>query len=357
MSLLTDLFNTIDTRRVGELAGALGESDQSISHGMQTAAGTILAGIATKCGIPGMLQRILDLVPTGTGEASATQLSSAITDPNSPLMSAGKRMLSTVFGQSEGQLTQALGAETGLPAGKTLSLLSMAGPMVASFLGNWAKDRGMSMAGLGSLLQHEAPAIRAALPTRIANLVGPIGRETVTASPVVTQTVAHGSSWPRWVIPVLLLALIPTLWLIRHARKPVVEVPQPVTGTANRSVPEAARTMPNLPGNLELHFRSGSMELQPVGEAQLKEFAAALAPIPSANVAVNAYTDNVGRETANMRLSQERADAIKGELIRMGIPGNRITATGFGDQNPVADNATAAGREANRRVSVEISNR
>jgi outer membrane protein OmpA-like peptidoglycan-associated protein len=67
---------------------------------------------------------------------------------------------------------------------------------------------------------------------------------------------------------------------------------------------------------------------------------------------VSGYTDNVGNPETNVRLSQQRADLVKSELVQMGIAADRLTAQGFGEEDPIADNSTAEGRDANRRVSL-----
>jgi len=306
-----------------------------------------------------MLQRLLDLAPSGPGGLSWSNLASGIADPNSSLISTGKRILATLFGDSEGLVTRNLGAGTGLQTGTTSSLMAMAAPMVMSFLGRKVRDEGMSMGGLGSLLQREAPALRAALPAGVTDLLWPHARETVTASPLVGQTAVRERSSRGWVLPLALLALIGALaWLFSHARKPAIQTPTAEVGTANRAVPEVPEIpKPSLPKNVDLYFGTGSMNLRPESAAQLKEFASALGPIPDAHVMVNGYTDNVGSAASNMRLSEERANAVKADLVRMGITPDRISAQGFGEQNPIADNGTAEGRGTNRRVTVGIGER
>jgi outer membrane protein OmpA-like peptidoglycan-associated protein len=69
-------------------------------------------------------------------------------------------------------------------------------------------------------------------------------------------------------------------------------------------------------------------------------------------VNVDGYTDNVGNADANVRLSQARANAIASDLERRGISSGIITAKGFGEDSPIANNATPEGRAMNRRVSV-----
>jgi hypothetical protein len=354
MSLLDELFNTINKGRVGEIAETLGMGEQSASHGIRSTLATVLGGMAGKSDNPTLLRSVLDLVPSGT-DVSPSSLTSGFLDSNSPLMTAGKRMLSTLFGGSEGRITQALGAGTGLQPAATSSLLTVAAPMVMSFLGRRVRDEGMTMQGLGSLLQREIPSIRAALPAGVADLLLPRERVAAATSPVITQHVTREPSRAGWWLPLLLLLLIPGFWWARHHRRPVVIVQPPpaATGTANRFIPEAA-VPPNL-RKVVLYFDTASTDLRPDSNTQLKQVAGTLAANRDAHVNVTGYTDNVGDTASNTSLSQQRADEVKADLVRMGIAEDRITAKGMGEENPIADNATAHGRDLNRRVSVEVT--
>jgi outer membrane protein OmpA-like peptidoglycan-associated protein len=69
---------------------------------------------------------------------------------------------------------------------------------------------------------------------------------------------------------------------------------------------------------------------------------------------INGHTDNVGKEPANVKLSQGRADAIKNYLVKKGINKNRINSKGFGSKKPIATNTTDAGRQQNRRVEFQV---
>ena len=70
---------------------------------------------------------------------------------------------------------------------------------------------------------------------------------------------------------------------------------------------------------------------------------------------VEGYTDNVGGDQYNLTLSQQRGDAVRAYLVSQGVSPDNITATGYGMSNPIADNATAAGRAQNRRVQMVVS--
>jgi OOP family OmpA-OmpF porin len=65
---------------------------------------------------------------------------------------------------------------------------------------------------------------------------------------------------------------------------------------------------------------------------------------------VGGYSDNVGRADSNLVLSKKRAEAVRKFLVKYGAPADSLTAEGFGDAKPVADNTTASGRFANRRI-------
>ncbi len=65
---------------------------------------------------------------------------------------------------------------------------------------------------------------------------------------------------------------------------------------------------------------------------------------------IDGYTDNTGDSKHNLELSQQRADAVKAQLVKMGIDSSRLTTKGFGDENPISDNSDPAGQANNRRV-------
>jgi outer membrane protein OmpA-like peptidoglycan-associated protein len=76
---------------------------------------------------------------------------------------------------------------------------------------------------------------------------------------------------------------------------------------------------------------------------------------PEANVSIDGHTDNVGVSVANLELSQKRADAVKAYLVNKGISAMRLTATGYGDSQPIADNKTKDGKAKNRRVDFKLT--
>jgi len=88
----------------------------------------------------------------------------------------------------------------------------------------------------------------------------------------------------------------------------------------------------------------------------LDEGIAALEKHSEKNVAVEGYTCSIGTEEYNLRLSEKRAEAVKAYMVEKGIVADRLSTTGYGEANPVADNATRQGREMNRRVEFKVMN-
>lgn len=105
----------------------------------------------------------------------------------------------------------------------------------------------------------------------------------------------------------------------------------------------------------DMLFQTGKADLNAQGLAAVGQLATFMKNNPDRNIAVVGYTDSTGSRKLNAKLSEQRATAVKTALVNQGIPADRIAASGRGPDNPVASNATAKGRQQNRRVVVDIS--
>jgi outer membrane protein OmpA-like peptidoglycan-associated protein len=97
-------------------------------------------------------------------------------------------------------------------------------------------------------------------------------------------------------------------------------------------------------------FESGKAVLTPTSTDSLERAYLVLSENPEVTVEIQGYTDNTGRKAINMKISQARADAVRTWLINKGIAADRITAKGFGPENPIAPNTTKEGKAQNRRI-------
>jgi outer membrane protein OmpA-like peptidoglycan-associated protein len=102
-------------------------------------------------------------------------------------------------------------------------------------------------------------------------------------------------------------------------------------------------------------FDTGKYSLMPGAREKLAKIAGILITYPGLNVEVGGYTDDVGSNEMNQKLSQNRAGAVRDYLVAEGVANNTVTSKGFGNSLPVASNDNSAGRQANRRVELVVS--
>lgn len=110
-----------------------------------------------------------------------------------------------------------------------------------------------------------------------------------------------------------------------------------------------------MPGNIT--FDTNDATIKPAFQPVLNSVAKVIKEYSKTMVQVNGYTDSTGSAATNNSLSLMRANSISNYLRLQGVDGNRIVSNGYGSSNPIASNATAAGREQNRRVEIVLINK
>lgn len=105
-----------------------------------------------------------------------------------------------------------------------------------------------------------------------------------------------------------------------------------------------------------IKFKTGKAEIDPACDKSMVAIAAIMSDYPGFHVQVDGHTDNVGKPEANKKLSQERADAVVKYLVeKKSVEAKRLSAKGFGDSQPIADNKSKKGQAKNRRVDFTVT--
>ncbi len=137
--------------------------------------------------------------------------------------------------------------------------------------------------------------------------------------------------------------------------------PEPVAAPAPAPMAKPA-AIPSAPQFQTANLSAGALfdvnkaELKPAGKQELDALARRIKAMASIQaIRITGHTDSLGSAAYNQQLSQRRANSVKDYLIKQGIDGKLISATGLGESRPIASNATPEGRARNRRVEISIS--
>ena len=395
-SILTELRRLISPELLSEVAHQTHESESTVASAYDAAIPACAATIANRSNDGGFMNQLVNLatgIPADsdpTGAAMRLVSSPAATDAST----AAGSWLSMLFGQHRAGITSNIADYAGIRQSSATSLLMTCAPLVLGYLGRLIRTHNLTATTLAERLRGEQSEFVSALPA---------GFEM----PGIVRTPAHAAMddaarfrEPRreeqrdsfaFPLTALLAALAVggMLWWGISSSRPRevarVNVPSPApsaVGTAGTIAPAPARAVPTPPSfrfpagsfedrmakylaspgtgsmNIDLdrvEFISGSSRLTPRSRAQIDRLATVIRAYPNSTIVVAGHTDNRGRDAANLKLSQARAESVAKALTDGGVASSRVRAEGYGSQKPVADNSTPRGRAKNRRVTLEVS--
>jgi OOP family OmpA-OmpF porin len=389
-----------------KIAGHLGENKSGVASAAEGAVSSVLAGVMQKGSDTQGAESILQTITEGKHDGGILNNLGSILDNGSSvkdLISSGAGMLSSIFGSKAQGVADLIASNSGISKTSGWSLTALLAPLVMGVLGKTLRSEGnMSAGGLMNLLRGQKDFIKGLLPAGLTGLlgisdIGQTGRQAVQAAAAPTRKL-----WP-WALAALGAIVLFLLWRGLSTREVAQTVTEPAkeAATAVQSTTEKAaeqarqgmaalgafskRTLPDgveldipamgveskLIGFIEdkrhgvdettwfsfdrLTFDTGKATLKPASQEQLKNVAEIMKAYPNVKIKLGGYTDNVGDPQANLDLSQHRADAVRTEIVAMGVDPGRMEAKGYGEEHPVADNSTEEGRAMNRRIDINVT--
>ncbi|PWT72392.1 MAG: hypothetical protein C5B59_15830 [Bacteroidetes bacterium] len=413
-NLIDSVKSLISPDLVGRAAGMLGESESGITRAVSGIVPSVFAGVLNKAG-SGDAAGVLNMAKDAANTGILANLGGVLSGGG--LLNKGAEMLRGLFGEKTANVTSAVSNFAGIKESSSSSLMSMLAPAALGVLGKHAIDNNMSSGGLLSFLNTQKDSILNSVPSGM-NLAGALGlgslasiggklSNALTGIKDTSAKVAHmaesgaerAAGGMRWLLPLLLIVLaIGLIWYFMRGCN-ASERASTMVDTAARAVDTAARsavTPParesvkvRLPDGTELNaykggveeqlvaflndpnsrpgrnvwfdfdnvnFRTGSAEITPESQPQVRDVVLILKAFPRCKIKIGGYTDKTGDSAANLKLSQERADAVVAALRADGASASQVTGgEGYGSQFAKADaNAPDEERMKDRRISVSV---
>ena len=382
---------------VGRMASATGEPNLAVSKAASAAGPLILAGLVQQAGDLGLMTRVMGLLnsPTVAGNPLGN-LGNLFGPTRTPLIEQGAKLLAALFGNRQDTVAAALSQHAGIRTGSAARILGLAAPILMTLLGQRVRSDNLSVGGLSRWVMSLKGELRG-IP---ASLLHDAGLEELREDPIGSSRTVAPQARPvrRGTVPVGIgLLLLAGLWALQ-LRRPVAEPPVAEGLLDSTPAPAPSRAAPdpgefvrralpnggslNLPGRgvevqliefiedrtqpLEpprwfafdrLRFETNSATLQPASQEQLQNVADILKAYPTVHLKIGSYPDSTGNSEGNRKLSQDRATSVASALVRLGVSQDRLAAEGYGDQHPVGDNATEAGRAQHQRIALRVTRR
>jgi len=375
-SLLDTLGSYVTPDIISKASSFLGESPGGTQKAMSGVLPMLLGGVASMASTSSGAGQLMNMLRSGGFDGSIlNNLGALLSDGTQTqnLMSTGKGLLSSLVGDKAPAVTSAVSNYAGINTSSASSLLALATPIVMSLLGKTQATQGLDAGGLANLLTSQKSAFLSAIPAGLASLPDMSGLLGGAGTAVRSAAVAETSGTGKRLLPILLLSAV-AIALLAYWKGCGSSVKQGLAnltlpGGAVISVPEgsldynlakflAGGNSSELPKTFvfdNLNFNTGTTQLTPESQPTVSNLVVILKAYPSAEAQLVGHTDNTGDAAANMKLSQDRASAVRDMLVNGGVDGNRITTAGYGQDKPVASNDTEEGRAKNRRTELVVT--
>ncbi len=418
IDLLGLIKDQLTSDAVGKISDFLGESSENTQGALGAAFPTLLGSLMEKASSTDGAGSLLGMLKDGGHDGGilsnlGDMLSSS--DGISSLLSGGSGIISSLLGDKVGGIIDLIANVSGIKKSSSSSLLSMAAPILMGVLGRQVSSQGLGLSGLASMLMGQKDAVKAALPKgaegflNMAVLGDFVGGTKEKASAAVEEVQEASGGFNFW--PYLIgLGLLAGGWYFMKgcsktdetaasdsltvsadaAMDSVGSMASAVGDSASSLITAAADFKKKLSSGFEIKGSSSGIENQLIGfiedgskavdkttwfnfdnmlfdtgkstikaesQVQVNNIAEILKAFPKVKLKIGGYTDNVGPEASNMKLSGERAKAVVAAVTALGIDASRLDGEGYGSQLPVGSNDTEEGRAQNRRIAARVTSK
>lgn len=401
MDLLGLVKEQFTSSIVSKISSFLGESTENTYSAIESALPAILGGVMQNASTTQGVSDLLSTIRTGGYDGGVLNNLGGLLDDiksTSTLASLGSGFLGSIFGDKLGALSSFISNTSSIKTGSASSLLGLVAPILMNVLGKKVITQGLSTSGLASLLMSQKNAVKAALPTGIGGILNIEDLGDFLGNPKSTvannfKQQTNDKKTKSW-LPLLLLAglLLGAIYYWNSCRNVDTAVVEDTTTEAVANIDSAATEVigslkKTLSTGIELNFgeksieneliifiedkskpvdkttwfnfrdlrfETGSAVIDSTSMQEVRNIAEILKAYPI-DLKIGGYTDNVGKEEVNQKLSADRATSVVNALVAMGIDAKRLDPEGYGSQFPVASNATEEGKAQNRRIAVRVT--
>lgn len=391
-SIVDSILGLVPPQVTNTLATRLGGTATTVQAGLTTSVAALLAAIASRANDSGFMGRVFNLASVSNTQNIVNSLTNlALGVSTSHAGEQGMKLTSLLFGHQQEGVESLVARQSGLGTAAGGDLMAVAAPLTAGFLGQQIRERDLTPSSFARLIGSEASKLQRFLPASLSTLIA--GTPIPAAVNTALDAPAEGGSKKGIAILIALLVLALVGWLLtrgcnRSQPTPAATEQQATPAPASTAGPLGEFIQRKLPDGTILNiprlgienklidfiedpsrpvdkatwfdfdrltFDTGKATLQTSSAEQLQNIAAILKAYPKVKAKIGGYTDNTGNKQSNLKLSQDRATNVMQDLVQRGIDSSRLEAKGYGEDHPVADNATEEGRQKNRRISLLVT--
>lgn len=392
-------FNLLDTVKgffgnemIGKAAFYLGESDNTIQKALNAIIPVSLGGIVKKAETNP--ESLMTLAHEAYNSGILNNLAGTFSSAGGGIPTGGPGLITSLFGDRFGSIANTISSFTSLKGSSVASLFGSIIPLALGLLGKHARDTNAAPGAIASLLGSQKNSILSAMPGGL-NIPG-LAEKASTLTTSSHMAVEEEKKKSSLLMPILVLGGLALIALILsrtcspdHKNEVPLAVHDTVVTTKTDTVVMHKEPLKlRLPNGVEidaykggiedmliaflndpnskagkdnwfdfndLNFKFGTAEIIPESESEVNNIVQILKAYPNAKIKIGGYTDKVGDEGANKKLSRQRADAVTTVLKTAGVGSQLEGAEGYGSEfAKYPASAPEQDRIKDRRVSVSV---